>query len=206
MIFIKTKEADYKRITESILLDFLRQNTDRSGRVTERVELMSLVPFSSKSEDGNKDTFRWVFSSYDVDRALERVDPTGWDLKNYMNNPVVLWSHDYTIPAIGYAEDVKADADLSGNVIFNGREFDEFGWSIGQRVKFGSIRSGSVGFLVKEVEFVDHHKNPDEKADVIFRQQELLEFSICNVPCNPYANRKQAAQKSTGKFYFIGGC
>jgi HK97 family phage prohead protease len=79
---------------------------------------------------------------------------------------------------------VRSDKDgLRGNIVFNAKEFDPFGWSIGERVKAGVLRAGSVGFRVLEVEF------PDKKSDtaVIFRRQELLEFSICNVPANPFA-------------------
>ena len=49
------------------------------------------------------------------------------------------------------------------------------------------FRSQAVGLRLLEVEFVDHRANPEEQCDVIFRKQELLEFSICNVPANPFA-------------------
>ena len=56
---------------------------------------------SGKEEDG----FPWVFSTFDLDRDEERIDPDGWDLKHYQKNPVILWAHDSRIPAIGYARD-----------------------------------------------------------------------------------------------------
>ena len=68
--------------------------------------------------------------------------------------------------------------------VFNDKEFDEFGWSIGQRVKCGALRCGSVGFIADEVEFLEAK---DRECDLIFRKQELLEFSICCVPANPFA-------------------
>ena len=106
------------------------------------------------------------------------------EFKNYLSNPVILWSHDYSIPAIGYAENLKADTVLEGDIRFNDKEYDEFGWSIGQRVKAGALRCGSVGFRVDEVEFVEGQKR---ECDLIYRKQELLEFSICCVPANPFA-------------------
>lgn len=123
-------------------------------------------------------------STFDVDRDFEKVGPAGWNLKNYLANPVILWSHDYSIPAIGYAENMKADTVLEGDIVFNSKEFDEFGWSIGQRVKAGALRCGSVGFIAEEVEFLE---SKDRECDLIFRKQELLEFSICCVPANPFA-------------------
>ncbi|MCI6591165.1 MAG: peptidase [Spirochaetia bacterium] len=158
------------------LLKFLKENT-HSGKVSPQVEVF-------KSIDVQKDSFHWVMSTFDVDRDFEKVDPAGWNLKNYLANPVILWSHDYTIPAIGYAENVKAETVLEGDIVFNDKEFDEFGWSIGQRVKCGALRCGSVGFIADEVEFLEAK---DRECDLIFRKQELLEFSICCVPANPFA-------------------
>jgi hypothetical protein len=195
-LLVQLKEnGQFQNVSGAVLMEFLKQNSTKAGRVTKHIELMQFVPFvKEKDTSDNSNCFKWVYSNFAVDRCLERVDPAGWELKNYMENPVVLWAHNNQIPAIGYSLNIDKGAELSGTVQFNEKEFDEFGWSIGQRVKFGSIRSGSVGFLVKEIEFIDHTKTPDEKADVIFRNQELLEFSICNVPANPYALKKDAVQ------------
>ena len=161
---------------KNLFLSFLKDNT-HSGKLSPQVEVF-------KSIDVQKDSFHWVMSTFDVDRDFEKVDPAGWNLKNYLANPVILWSHDYSIPAIGYAENMKADTVLEGNIVFNSKEFDEFGWSIGQRVKAGALRCGSVGFIAEEVEFLE---SKDRECDLIFRKQELLEFSICCVPANPFA-------------------
>jgi HK97 family phage prohead protease len=128
-----------------------------------------------------------VFSTFDIDRMSERVDPEGWELDDYKANPVVLWSHLTDIPAIGMAENVAADKDgLHGEIVFSRREFDPFGWAIGERVKAGIIRGGSVGFQVLKVEIPDKAEQ-DKGTTLIFRRQALLEFSICNVPANPFA-------------------
>lgn len=158
------------------LMKFLKENT-HSGKVDPMVEMF-------KSVDMQKDSFHWIMSTFDTDRDFEKIDPSGWSLKNYLSNPVILWSHDYSIPAIGYAENLKADTVLEGDIRFNDKEYDEFGWSIGQRVKAGALRCGSVGFRVDEVEFVEGQKR---ECDLIYRKQELLEFSICCVPANPFA-------------------
>ena len=161
---------------KNLFLSFLKDNT-HSGKVAAQVEVF-------KGVDVQKDSFHWVMSTFDTDRDFEKVDPCGWDLKNYLINPVVLWSHDYSIPAIGIAQNVKAEKQLEGDILFNSKEFDEFGWSIGERVKAGVLRCGSVGFRVDELEFLDAE---DRDCDCIFRKQELLEFSICCVPANPFA-------------------
>jgi len=53
-------------------------------------------------------------------------------------------------------------------------------------VKAGVIRAGSVGFRVLEIEIPSKEDSKDGTS-LIFRKQELLEFSICNVPANPFA-------------------
>lgn len=169
---------------------FLKENT-HSGKVNANVELYKsamfqrpLVAEKGKQQNNSCNGIHWIMSTFDTDRDFERIDPSGWKLEKYVQNPVILWSHDYYIPAIGYAENVKTETVLEGDVFFNSREYDEFGWSIGERVKNGSLRCGSVGFMVDEVEFLD---GENRECDLIYRKQELLEFSICCVPANPFA-------------------
>ena len=173
--------ADRKAFTE-----FLKLQTGESGKLKEPVELV-MAGYLAKQADADGDWLPWVFSTYDNDRFDERVDPAGWELDRYKENPVVLWAHCHSIPAIGLADSLTATDKLAGRIKFNAKEIDEFGWSIGERVKAGVIRAGSVGMLVKEIEWIDHKKNPEESCDLIIRKQELLEFSICNVPANPFA-------------------
>ena len=140
--------------------------------------------------------FPWTLSTFDLDRFGERIDPQGWDFKRYMDNPVVEWAHRYDIPAIGKIESLTIDDEgLHGLVYFNDKSYDPFGWAIGQRVKAGVIRAGSVGFRVVEIEIPDRDTAKDGTS-LIFRKQELLEFSICNVPANPFA---LAREKANGK-------
>ncbi len=160
------------------LVRFLK-DTCHGGKLSADVQVFKDAGIQTAEE-----SFHWIMSTFDTDRDCEKVDPAGWMLENYLKNPVVLWSHDYKMPAIGYAKNVQADTMLAGDIVFNDKETDPFGYSIGQRVKAGSIRCGSVGFRVEEVEFTDREKTG---TDLIYRKQELLEFSICNVPANPFA-------------------
>jgi HK97 family phage prohead protease len=120
------------------------------------------------------------------------VDPAGWELEHYAANPVVQWAHLYEIPAIGRAENVRTDEEgLHGNVVFNARDIDPFGWAVGERVRNKVLRAGSVGFLVLEIELPSKKSAEDDEV-LIFRKQELLEFSICNIPANPFALAKDS--------------
>jgi HK97 family phage prohead protease len=142
----------------------------------------------------NEQGITWTLSTFDLDRFGERIDPAGWDYKRYMDNPVVEWAHRYDIPAIGKIESLSADDNgLHGVVVFNGKDYDPFGWAIGERVKAGVIRAGSVGFRVIEIEIPSKEDSKDGTT-LIFRRQELLEFSICNVPANPFALSKRSEE------------
>lgn len=193
----------FEDLDNGSLMEFLKLYTKKNGQLSERLEVIrSGTLFGvQKSESENTNNFPWIFSSFDNDRFDERVDPAGWELSAYAENPVVLWAHNHGIPAIGFAEGVTKGENLAGTIRFNAKEYDPFGWSIGERVRNGVIRAGSVGFRVLEVEFVDHRKSPDEVCDLIFRKQELLEFSICNVPANPFAlqqNSYSVSKKNGG--------
>jgi HK97 family phage prohead protease len=175
-------------------LGFLGLKNDAAGllAVGADVELVASAPFRMGNEQGTMDNggIAWTFSTFDLDRVGERIDPAGWDFKRYRDNPVVEWAHRYDIPAIGRAEGLFADdGGLHGVVVFNDKDYDPFGWGIGQRVKAGVIRAGSVGFRILEIEIPSKEESKDGTA-LIFRKQELLEFSICNVPANPFALSK----------------
>ena len=198
-MIIRTKSGEYRAGDVSILLGFLEARKEAEGpqNVAGDVELIASVSFrlTADIEAGQgipaiPDGIAWTLSTFDLDRFGERIDPAGWDFKRYMDNPVVEWAHRYDIPAIGKIEGLTInDEGLHGLVYFNDKSFDPFGWSIGQRVKAGVIRAGSVGFRPMEIEIPSKEDSRDGTS-LIFRKQELVEFSICNVPANPFALAK----------------
>jgi len=204
-MIIRNKSGEFKNGDTSSLLEYLGVKKETSGihQIKNDVELIASVPFikeqrtrtcGSENKEQKQESFAWVLSTFDLDRYGERIDPQGWDFKRYMQNPVVEWAHRYDIPAIGKMDNLTIDDDgLHGFVYFNSKEFDPFGWSIGERVKAGVIRAGSVGFRVLEIEIPSKEDSKDGTF-LIFRKQELLEFSICNVPANPFALAKNKEQ------------
>ena len=191
-MLIRTKSGEFQTANSSVLLEFLGIQQEAAGiqKVAGDVELVASVPFHLMTEGEAEKGYPWTLSTFDLDRFQERIDPQGWDFKRYLQNPVVEWAHRYDIPAIGKIESLSVDENgLHGLVFFNSKEFDAFGWSIGERVKAGVIRAGSVGFRVIEIEIPDKATAQDGTS-LIFRKQELLEFSICNVPANPFALAK----------------
>jgi len=200
-MIIRTKSENYQIGNASVLLGFLGVKKETAGihKVSADVELIASVPFCLTADVETDQGFPWTLSTFDLDRFGERIDPQGWDFKRYMENPVVEWAHNYMIPAIGKIEGITVDdTGLHGLVFFNEKSFDAFGWSIGQRVKAGVIRAGSVGFRVIEIEIPDKETSKDGTS-LIFRKQELLEFSICNVPANPFALTNNKEQVTGNK-------
>jgi len=198
-MIIRTKSGEIRSGNVSALLDFLGIQKEATGlqKVTADVELIAPVPFCLAADVEAGQGFPWTLSTYDLDRFGERIDPQGWDFKRFIENPVIEWAHRYDIPAIGKIEGLSIDdSGLHGMVYFNDKSYDPFGWSIGQRVKAGVIRAGSVGFRVIEIEIPDKAAAQDGTS-LIFRKQELLEFSICNVPANPWALVKAPALAKT---------
>jgi HK97 family phage prohead protease len=197
-MLLRTKSGFFHTGDKPALLEFLgvKQEAGGTQKVAGDVELIASVPFCLAVGEGeNGNAVPWTFSTFDLDRFDERIDPAGWDFKRYLENPVIEWAHRYDIPAIGKADGLYTDEKgLHGSIIFNAREYDPFGWAIGERVKAGVIRAGSVGFRVLEIELPSKDDSKDGTS-LIFRKQELLEFSICNVPANPYALMKGMSGK-----------
>lgn len=144
---------------------------------------LNICPKTEGQTDG-EEVFSWVLSTENKDRDGEIVKQDGWETENYMKNPVVLWAHDYAKPAIGRCINVGiVNGTLFGQVVFNSKEVDPFAWGIKERVKNGSIKGGSVGFRVLDADI----EMINGREVLCFKRMELLEFSICNVPANPFA-------------------
>lgn len=131
------------------------------GEVAGEVDVDGLVPV--------------IMSTSGEDRTGDTVSDDGWVLTEYLKNPVLLWSHDQSIPAIGRMEGLST-GPLRGGMRFTPREVNAFGDMIGGLYRHGFLKAGSVGFLPVEWDFTDH--------GVRFKRQVLLEHSCCNVPMN----------------------
>jgi HK97 family phage prohead protease len=200
-MILRTKSGEYRTGNVFTLLEYLGLRKDAEGtqKVKGDVKLIASVPFRLAADVEAGEGFPWTLSTFDLDRFDERIDPSGWDFSQFVKNPVVQWAHRYDSPAIGKIEGLTVDGTgLSGLVFFNDKSYDPFGWSIGQRVKASVIRAGSVGFRPIEIE-IPGKETAREGTTLIFRKQELLEFSICNGPANPAALVKADALAKSEK-------
>lgn len=147
--------------------------------------IMSLgVSDPETASDGSRKV-RFVFSDGTIDRAGDSIDPKGWDTESFAANPVALWAHDSSAPPIGRASNVgPMGGKLMGDIEFMPADISPFADSIYRMVTAGYVKAVSVGFVPLEWAFAKEKERP---FGINFIKQELLEISVCPVPCNPNA-------------------
>lgn len=130
----------------------------------------------------------FILSTADEDRVGDTIDQTGWKLDNYLKNPVVLWCHDQSVPPIGKCVSLGIESGaLVGRVEFATAEQHPLAETIFKLAESGFVSAGSVGFRPIKFEI-------NEGGGLDFKEQELLEFSIVGVPCNPAALARVKAE------------
>lgn len=165
----------FKKLTEEIKSEMLNNP---------KFSLKDFVENTKATTEEDTGTFECVISTPDQDRQGEIVDINGWDLKNYLANPIVLWAHDYHSLPIGIADEIKVDGkQLVAKGRFASAEANPFAQQVRKLYDAGIIKTTSVGFIAKEMQ-----------GNVI-TQAELLEFSFVPVPANPYALSQREAKE-----------
>lgn len=118
-----------------------------------------------------------IASTADPDRDNEVIDQNGWDLTNFLANPVILAHHNYHNFPIGKAVEIGVEnGKLMFKMVFS--QATEEAKQAYQLVQEGILRTFSVGYIPREF---------DSKDQNITRKAELLEISLVAVPANPKA-------------------
>jgi HK97 family phage prohead protease len=135
----------------------------------------------TKGADGK---FAFIMSNADTDRMGDNIQVAGWQVANFVKNPVMLWAHDYSTPPVGRVGKVGVEGDnlVARDVEFQAREVFEFGWSIGEMYAAKMLNAVSVGFDPIELAWKD-----DDSGGILFMKQDLLELSAVPVPAHPGA-------------------
>ena len=138
-----------------------------------------------KKVDEEKATIDAIFSTADEDRHGDIVNQEGWILDEYKTNPVILWGHDHSQPAIGKAVDIGLDENknLSGTIQFATKE-NPFAKVIYELYKGGFMRAFSVGYMNLEAE-------ESKNGSPVHKVNRLFEISAVNVGANALALAKQ---------------
>jgi HK97 family phage prohead protease len=109
--------------------------------------LARTLNFSVKSVDEKNYIVEGEFSHQIEDRQGDIVIQSGWDLTNYLKNPVVLWAHDHYSPPIAKMIEIGVNAQniLAGKMQFAVNEYP-FAATIYALIKGGFQKAFSVGF------------------------------------------------------------
>ena len=125
--------------------------------------------------------YRFKLSDGTLDRDGDVIDVHGWDLSEYERNPIVLWSHDLKIPAIGRCPHIAVERDaLVGDIEFPPEGVFPFADQVRGLIDAKILTTTSVGFR-------PIRGTPTSKG-MHYHEAQLLEWSIVNVPSNPSAS------------------
>lgn len=136
-------------------------------------------------DDKDADTLHMRASDETLDRYDEVIEAGGWQLENYLRNPVIQNAHNYgdIIHTIGKALVTK----IEGGALMQTWKFATNANPIAKiardMYRDGFLNASSVGFM--PIEWI----NGDNKADYRrkYTKTELLEVSAVGIPANPNA-------------------
>lgn len=134
----------------------------------------------------DKGIVAWV-SAETVDRDGDLLLAAGARLDNYRRNPVVIWAHDYRLPPIGRATDLRV---VPGEGVEASTEFADtpFAQEIAGLYRGKFLTAFSVGFIPT----ASGGPSREGQTGLTITEWELLEYSAVPVPANPDALAKAA--------------
>lgn len=134
---------------------------------------------------GEKRLMTFRISTASVDRMGDTIALDGWQLGNYLKNPVVLWGHDASSLPVAKATKVWTEnGALVAEAEFTAPGLLKLNDAIWQLLQDKYLNATSVGFRPLKYAFSD---DPQRRYGIDFLEQELLEFSIVTVPANAEA-------------------
>lgn len=126
-------------------------------------------------------------STKDKDRGHDIIDPQAFKnaLDLYMTNPIVLLQHNMEKP-IG----VVTEATIDENGLYiKARITQDVDWVI-SAIKNGVLRAFSIGYKIKDNEFLEEETSDGRDYANIIKDLELFEISVVSVPMNAYSLMK----------------
>jgi hypothetical protein len=152
----------------------------------------------------------FTLSTYTKDRHGTVLNQDGWRLENYRKNPVVGYAHHLSV---GLLVDPNPDYIIgkSINLYFTGTgkskalvadcefepaEINPLAEKVFRKVLFGSLRSASVGFIPGPGSYGEGSEEMGgENETFYYAFQDLIEWSIVNIPSNPDAGKRSLASE-----------
>jgi HK97 family phage prohead protease/HK97 family phage major capsid protein len=135
------------------------------------------------------DGLDYVLSDGTIDRYQTVIEPSGWQLSNFLKNPIALFNHDKNF-VIGKWKNVRVENNqLRGNLELLPAGISPRLDEIRAAVEAGALKGTSVGFL-KLPNGVEPLRGVE--GGLRYTKQELAEASLVSVPGN--ANALQIAR------------
>lgn len=184
---VDTEEATSVRILGKRIK--LAKDYDPAGKDADTI-IRTAIPFQIKSLNDDERTIEFIGSTATRDRYGDSIDQTGWELGNFVKNPVIPWGHNYNEPPVAKAVEVGL---REGNLFFKGQfaTAEEYAYAdtIYKLYKGGYLRAFSVGFIPLEWKLEKEYDDDGDLVDIwwVFTKCELLEVSCVTVPANPEA-------------------
>lgn len=153
-----------------------------------------------RAQDPDQRMVEFIASTDAVDSYGTVLPVDKWDLSRYAKNGVVGYQHDiyYTDDpdnVIGRGEAfVEGDA-LVIRIFFEPADINRKAEKVYQKVLFGSINAVSVGFQATAPGHWGQERDGEDPDVYYYNGQQLLEVSVVNVPSNPEAVKRSAAEE-----------
>lgn len=123
-----------------------------------------------------------IVSSSALDRHGETIQVNGINTKRFMENPVILWAHDYESLPIGKAVKTwKSEGKLMARIQFM-TDILPFADVVYQLILAGAVNAVSIGGIVQEY---GESKGKVDYSNIT--KMEMIELSVVPVGANPEA-------------------
>jgi hypothetical protein len=153
--------------------------------------------FDAKTVEETRE-MQFIISTATKDRGGEVINMENWHLEKYAMNPIVGYQHEVyggsilSMPNPDYIigksttnlDNYKGKKVLVSKATFEPEKINPLAEKIFQKLLFGSLNAASVGILP-----VGQGKYNKEEKTYYYDGQELLEWSVVNIPMNGEANR-----------------
>lgn len=160
------------------------KNAAQAGSTPADARLLKTYAPDLIKAEGGEDSRQLTFtiSTGAVDRDRDTLAVAGWDVQDYLKNPVLLWAHDSDELPIGRAVAVvKRGSALHATFEFAPADIHPFADQVFRLLKAGFLKAVSVGFMPLEWAY------DEARGGFNFLKQSLLEVSVVPVPSNPQA-------------------
>lgn len=138
---------------------------------------------------------RFIGTKESEDRTGDVIEAEGWQLDNFVKNPVFLWNHDPSLGPIGRVKQIiREGTSLLFDVEFAPPEVSDLADRMFKLIKSGFLKAVSVGFIPKEFDFI--RNSQEDITGIRFTKTELLELSAVSIPAHQDALLASSEGKS----------